>query len=469
MSDDNFSAPSRLTTTDKDGHRIYVHPQEVSGKWNTLRRRVFWGLILFYLILPWIYWNGKQVILLNLPAREFYIFGTTFYGHDGPLLIYLLLGFILLVSFVTSLWGRIWCGYACPQTVFIESVYRPIEKFIEGSARKREKLQQAPWGIEKITKKSLKWFLFLLVSLHIVHSALGYFVGTRELLYITFSSPSENPTLFITMLVMTGIILLDFGWFREQFCIIACPYGRFQSIVMDENSMIVAYDKDRGEPRKRTKGISADEEGDCVNCNRCVNVCPTGIDIRDGLQMECIACTMCIDACDDIMERVKKPKGLIRYSSELELSGKPKKVSFRVYIYLFLFLAMMGGLFSHLQMIKGIRYQFIKGGKEAFQVVKNEKNSLLLNHFKLKLSYYGEEKLSLDMRLASKEALSDLEIIVAPKPMVIQKENKEFTVFFKFPKSYLENGRREIALELFNLKTNELVKKMEVSLVGPIR
>lgn len=461
---------SRLATTDKDGHRVYVHTQDVTGKYNTLRKRIFWFLIMLYLILPWIYWNGKQVILLDLPARKFFIFGTTFYGHDGPLLIYVLLGFILFISFVTSLWGRVWCGYACPQTVFIETFYRPIEKFIEGSARKREKLQKGPWTFEKIWKRSVKWFFFILVSLHIVHSFLGYFVGTHELLRISTQNPSENFTLFLTMLVMTGIILLDFGWFRDQFCIIACPYGRFQSIVMDENSMVVAYDKERGEPRKRTPGIKPEDQGDCVNCDRCVKVCPTGIDIREGLQMECIACTMCIDACDEIMRKVHKPEGLIRYTTELELQNKPKKISNRVYVYLTLFLVMLGGLISHLQLLQGIRYQFIKGGTQPFQRITNtDEASIIANHFKLKLSYYDSKKMTLDLKQKMESRMDDIEIIIPQLPIILENENKEITVFFQFPQTVLDAGKRKIFLELVDATSGVKIKDLEVNLVGPIR
>lgn len=464
---------TRLATTDKDGHRVYIHTQDVKGKWNNLRKKIFWILISFYLILPWIYWNGRQVVKLDLPAREFYIFGSTFYGHDGPLLIYIILGFLFFISFVTSLWGRVWCGYACPQTVFIESIYRVIEKWVEGSARKRQKLHEQKWNLEKIGKRSLKWILYLLVSLHIVHSFLGYFVGTHELLAITLNPPIEHMSLFITMLVMTGIILLDFGWFRDQFCIIACPYGRFQSIVMDENSLVVSYDKKRGEPRKRTEGILPGDNGDCVNCDRCVKVCPTGIDIRDGLQMECLACTYCIDACDEIMRKVNKPEGLIRYTTELELEGKPKKISFRVYIYFVLFLAMVIGLFSHLQYVKGIRYQFIKGGTTPFQKIQVKNEEYIINHFKLELSYYNSEKLNLDIRLfkneSHKEDLSLLEIILPERPIEMTKNNKEVTIFFKYPKHYLINGKRSIELELFDSETDQFIKKLEVNLVGPIR
>ena len=251
---------TRLATTDENGNRVYIHPEDIKGKWKSRRDIFYWFLIFVYLFLPWIYVEKKQWILLNLPKREFHLFGNVFYGHDGPLLLFVILGFVILMAFITSIWGRVWCGWACPQTVFIDAIFRRIEKIVEGNSRKRKALEQAPWSLSKVLKRTLKWILFILVSLHIVHSFLGYFVGTHDLIEITLSSPEKNWTLFITMLTMTGIILFDFGWFKEQFCIIACPYGRFQSVVMDDASMIVAYDKKRGEPR-RSKYISKESEG----------------------------------------------------------------------------------------------------------------------------------------------------------------------------------------------------------------
>lgn len=461
---------SRLATTDEAGLRVYIHTQDVSGKWTRIRKAVYWFLILIYLVLPWIYIDGKQVILLDLPGREFYIFGTTFYGHDGPLLIYLLLGFLFGISFITSLLGRVWCGYACPQTVFIESIFKVIERFVEGSARRRENLESSPWTALKFLKRSIKWFLYLLVSLHIVHSGLGYFVGTRALVEITLLFPSENFGLFTTMLFLTGVILLDFGWFREQFCIIACPYGRFQSIIMDENSLVVAYDKKRGEPRKRTAGIAPNDMGDCVNCDRCVKVCPTGIDIRDGLQMECIACTMCIDACDDIMRRVDKPEGLIKYTTELEVEGKKKKVSPRVYIYLVLLFGVIIGLFSHLQVREGLKSQFIRGSHVPYQVIKKDHQAnMIVNHYKLKLNYYSLKKLTLELVHRDKERFQNISIIIPETPIEIQNENLEVNVFFQFPQNLLTNGERKILLNLIDKNEMKIHREVEVNLVGPIR
>ncbi|MCT4641168.1 MAG: cytochrome c oxidase accessory protein CcoG [Bacteriovoracaceae bacterium] len=456
-----YSLPEdRLQTTDEKGNRVYIHPHDVKGPWKNLRTKVYWFLILLYLVLPWIYIGGKQVILLDLPAREFYIFGKTFYGHDGPFLIFLLLGFLFFFAFVTSVWGRVWCGFACPQTVFIDTIYRFIERKIEGVGPKRDKLERAPWNLEKIVKRFSKWLLYTIVSMHIVHSGIGYFVGTHKLLYITMQSPTTNLYLFVLMLTITAIILFDFGWFREQFCIIACPYGRFQSLVMDENSLIISYDKKRGEPRKRTKGIDPNDLGDCVNCNRCVNVCPTGIDIREGLQMECIACTMCIDACDDIMKKVKKPTGLIRYTTETQIDGKKKKYSPRVYLYGALFIATIFTLMFSLSKRQELKVQVIREGKSPYQYLVTEKK--VINRFSLRMRYMNPKKETLSLHLLA----DNVELIAPEFPLEIENENINSNIFLKFPKSILKNGKKVIQMVIKEDRKDRLIK--DVTLLGPI-
>jgi cytochrome c oxidase accessory protein FixG len=228
---------SRLQTTDAHGNRVFIHPEDLSGRWKNRRLLVYWFLIGIYMLLPWINYQGKQIILIDIPNREFSFFGLTFWGHDVPNLIFVLLGFVFLIGMITSIWGRLWCGWACPQTVFLDSIFRKIESLVEGKSRQRMTLAKAPWSFEKIFKKSLKWTLFTLVSLHIVHSFLGYFVGARKLFWISTQNPAENWALFITMLSLTAIVLFDFGWFREQFCIIMCPYGRLQSILRSQLSL----------------------------------------------------------------------------------------------------------------------------------------------------------------------------------------------------------------------------------------
>lgn len=458
---------SRLKTTDEKGNRVYLFPEDITGFWKTRRRAFYYFLIFLYLFLPWIYIDGKQWVLLDIPKRTFRIFGFEFFGHDGPLLFFLLAGFILTIAFITSIWGRVWCGWACPQTVFIDAIYRNIEKLVEGKARARKALAAAPWTFEKIWKRSLKWFLYILVSLHIVHSFLGYFVGTHKLFWITMTTPTEHWALFLTMLVMTGIILLDFGWFREQFCIIACPYGRFQSVAMDDNSMIVAYDTKRGEPR-RAKGLPKEQEGSCIDCNRCVKACPTGIDIREGTQLECIACTMCIDACDEIMVKLKQPTGLIRYTTENELKGvKKPKIQARSIIYLLLLSALATGLYFSLSLRQQLQVQIFKSSKEAaYQEIKlKDGDKRYINHFRLKafIASVDETKYKIEL----KENDLGLKLTVPEEEFVLRSQNYEVPVFIEFDKSILTKGQRFISILVKNSNTDKIIIEKEVRLVGP--
>lgn len=458
----------RLATTDEKGKRVYLHPEDIKGKWKTRRTAFYWFLISLYLVLPWIYINGKQVILLDLAHREFYIFGTTFYGHDGPLLIFVLIGFVLIISFLTSLYGRIWCGWACPQTVFIDSIYRKIDSLVEGKARQRKALDQSPWDFTKIWKKSLKWILYTAVSLHIVHSFLGYFAGTHKLFWISMGNPHEHWTLFMTMLVMTGIILFDFGWFKEQFCIIACPYGRFQSVAMDANSLVVAYDSKRGEPRRNLKVLPKDQEGDCINCFRCVKACPTGIDIRRGTQLECIACTMCIDACDEIMTKLHRPEGLIKYTTETELNGGKKKIGGRSLIYLVLFIVLIAGFFISLNKRTEFRAQFLRGSKSPFQTIPLQDGRLqIVNHFTMKLYFNNARNEKIDFILDNPADHDGLEIIIPGDVIVLNKDNTVANIFFKFKKDYLTKGSRILKVH-FKDKNKVILKTYDVKLVGPI-
>ena len=453
---------TRLATTDENGNRVYLHPEDIKGTWKSRRKKFYWFLIGLYLVLPWVHINGKQWVKLDLTNRQFTIFGEMFYGHDGPLLIFLFLGFLFFIAFITSLWGRVWCGWGCPQTVFIDSIFRPIERLIEGKSRARAKLDAQEWNLEKIIKRSIKWALYAIVSLHIVHSFLGYFVGTHYLLEISTQSPLKHPELFVTMLVMTAITLFDFGWFREQFCIIACPYGRFQSVLMDESSLVVAYDANRGEPR-RGVAETKESEGDCINCFRCVKACPTGIDIRRGTQLECIACTMCIDACDEIMTRLKRPKGLVRYASQSELEGKKRKVPIRTYLYGIIFVSLIFGLAFSLDYRRGLGLQFLRAQEEPYRMVGE---TTVINHFDLKVNYYHSNGHRLEI-LAPK----NIEIVSPMLPLIIKEANSKLVVFFKFDKNLLVNGESIITLKAMLYKKQQLIeeKTIEVKLVGPFK
>lgn len=456
--------PERLATTDEHGNRIFLYPEDVKGKWKERRKLVYWFLIILYLVLPWFYINEKPAIQVDIFHREFTFFGNTLHGVEPILFFLLVASGLFFIGFVTSLFGRVWCGWACPQTVFIQSIFMKIEAFFEGKAKERRELDKAPWTLNKIIRRSLKWLSFLIVSLHIAHTFIGYVVGPRELFQITMQDPSANWGIFVATMILTAIFFLDFGWFREQFCIIACPYGRMQSVLMDENSLVVSYDVNRGEPRRNPGVVEKSAEGDCINCYNCVKVCPTGIDIRRGTQLECIACTQCIDACDDIMTKLKRPTGLIRYSSENEIKGvKRKVVTVRSAIYVTICLSFISAFFLFLQASTNLNMVFLRS-KTPFQVI--EQGERVVNHFNLKVTHQGSKNYSIFIQVPE-EYKNQIEVITNQNPALIDKPEKKVVVFFKFKPTLLERGTKRVTVFAVDSESHEVLAQKEVTLVGP--
>jgi cytochrome c oxidase accessory protein FixG len=457
--------PERLATTDEHGNRVYLYPEDVKGVWKNRRTVFYWALIIFYLVLPWFYINGKPVLMVNIFKREFTVLGSTLHGVEPILFFLIVASGLFFIAFVTSLLGRVWCGWACPQTVFIQTIFMGVETFIEGKARKRRERDQAPWSFNKLFRKCLKWLVFIAMSLHIAHTFVGYFVGPRELFAITMNGPSENLGLFFATMIATTVILLDFGWFREQFCIIACPYGRMQSVVMDDNSLVVSYDVKRGEPRRGTDTIARANEGDCINCYACVKVCPTGIDIRRGTQLECIACTQCIDACDDIMTKVNKPKGLIRYSSENEINGKKRKlITPRSIVYIVISTLFVSAFIYFLNASTNLQLVFLRA-KTPFQVI--ESGELIVNHFTLKLSHQGQREFKVNFSVRDQELTNKINVVTPVHPTLIDTPEKKIVIFFKFNPSILEAGTKKVTVNVFDEISQTIVATEEVVLVGP--
>jgi cytochrome c oxidase accessory protein FixG len=453
----------RLATTDEHGNRVYLHPEDVKGPWKDRRNIVYWFLIGIYLVLPWIYISGKPALMINIFKREFSLLGFTFYGVD-PILFFLIAIFMLFfIAFMTSLFGRVWCGWACPQTVFIQSLFLKVETLVEGSARKRRELEKAPLTFSKVLKKIVKWSIFTIISLHIAHTFIGYFIGPRELLAITMNSPMENFGIFTATMIITSIFLLDFGWFREQFCIIACPYGRMQSVMMDENSLVVAYDLKRGEPRRGSASTESKNEGDCINCYNCVKVCPTGIDIRRGSQLECIACTNCIDACDETMIKINKPKGLIRYASENEAQGlKRKLITPRSILYAVLSFLFVVIFIIFLNSSTDLKLIFLRGN-EAYRFNAGQ----IINQFTLKFSHQGSNTYKVLLKLKDEELNSQVTIITPVSPIGIKLHETKAIVFFKFTPEILKQGSRKIEVDVVDIETKKIITSKEVNLVGP--
>ncbi|MEZ4400230.1 MAG: cytochrome c oxidase accessory protein CcoG [Kofleriaceae bacterium] len=331
------SSPSDrvLSTLNQDGSRFLIRPRLSPGRFLTRRRVVAWALIVLFVALPRLRIGGRPAFLIDLVTREISIAGAVFRPSDGFLLMLLGLTVVLTVFFVTALWGRVWCGWGCPQTVYLEHVFRPIERLWEGSPSEQRKLDATKlpsW------RRVGKWVTFAALAFAVANVFLAYFVGTDRLEQWITHSPATHPVGFGVVVFVSGLMFFDFAYFREQTCIVACPYGRLQSVLVDKQSLIIGYDAGRGEPRGKsakktslpvvTDGASpaAAPKGDCIDCGACVTTCPTGIDIRAGLQMECIGCAQCIDACDHVMDKVAKPRGLIRYTSADELAGKPRSI-----------------------------------------------------------------------------------------------------------------------------------------------
>jgi len=326
-----------LSTLNKDGSRRWLRPRISPGRFLNARRVVGYALMLIFTVLPYIKIKGRPAMLLDLPNREFTFFGTTFLPTDTLLLALLLLSIFIGIFLATALFGRVWCGWGCPQTVYMELLYRPIERLFDG--RNYKSGGKAP--VHPL-RRAAKYVVFLVVSFYLAHTFLAYFVGVDELARWVRQSPVEHPTAFLIMAAMTALMMFDFSYFREQVCTLMCPYGRLQSVLLDRQSLIVGYDPARGEPRGRMtrrqrEQLARGEElsrGDCVDCGLCVTTCPTGIDIRKGLQMECVGCAQCIDACDSVMVKTGQAPGLIRYSSQQAMqTGKASVLRPRVVIY----------------------------------------------------------------------------------------------------------------------------------------
>lgn len=334
-------APSigSVTTINQDGSRYFIHPRDVSGMWTRIRRTTAWVLIVIYIALPIVPINGAPAVFLDVLHRKFHLFGITLMFQDLWLLFFLISGLGFSLFLITAIFGRIWCGWACPQTVFLDQVFRRVERLIDGDDKARRQLDQAPWTVVKMTKRTLKHAIYFLLAALITHIFVSYFFSLPEMYTMVRKSPLENWSIFLFVLGMSSALYFNFAWFREQFCIVMCPYGRLQSALIDDNSIVIGYDEVRGEPRGKPDEVT----GDCVDCRRCIQVCPTGIDIRQGLQLECIACTACLDACDDVMVRLGRKKGLIRHDSLNALTGRTAQF-LRPRLFLYLFFALAGAI-----------------------------------------------------------------------------------------------------------------------------
>lgn len=327
-----------VATINEDGSRNFLHPADVRGRYTLARRVAAFFLIAVYILLPWIPIHGHPAVFLDVAHRRFHLFGLTLLAQDLWLLFFVISGLGFALFYVTAILGRLWCGWACPYTVFLEHVFRRIERLLEGDATHRRALDRAPWTASKIARRVTKHALYVLCAAAIAHIFLSYFISLPTLYGYMGESPLRHLASFVGVMALTGVLYFCFAWFREQFCVVMCPYGRLQSAMTDDETIVIGYDSGRGESRGKATDPRA---GHCVDCRRCVQVCPTGIDIRHGLQMECIGCAACMDACDEVMTRLDRPKGLVRYDSLNGLAGKRRRI-LRPRIVLYTALMLLG-------------------------------------------------------------------------------------------------------------------------------
>ena len=449
-------APSSLYTLDEHGKRLWVYPQKIQGFFTRRRGLVSAFLILFYLLVPWIKVDGLPAIQLNILERQFILLGHIFWPQDVKYLVFILLGAALSLFFFTALAGRLWCGWACPQTVFLEFIFHRIETWIEGDRNQRMALDRAPLSVEKVLKKGFKHLIFLAFASLIANTFLAYFVGVENVLDWMTGPPSAHWTAFIFMMANLVLFYFDFAWFREQFCTVLCPYARFQSALADEQTLQVSYDERRGEPR----GKLGKSEGDCVDCGACVRVCPTGIDIRNGTQLECIGCARCIDACDDIMRKVDKPEGLVRYDSLSRMMNQDQPLfRGRVLIYGILLIGLTIGFVWSITARPLVEVTILRNPGEPYSILPDGRVS---NHLSLRIVNKGREPRLVSFEL---EKPTDAELVVPVQPFHLKANSlQRMEVFVMVPQDKMPEGKLPVKLKMYS---REEVADPDVILLGP--
>jgi cytochrome c oxidase accessory protein FixG len=436
-----------LPTMNEDGSRRWIRPKPSHGRWWRRRQVVAYLLMAVFFAAPHLRIFGKPVFLMDLPRRQFTLMGYTFLPTDTLLFMFTLGSGVIGIFLLTAFFGRAWCGWACPQTVYLEFLFRPIGRWFDGGYTQSRALdKQGAW----FTPRRIgKYITFFLLALYVSHTLLAFFVGTEQLYSWMLHSPAAHPTAFFFVVLFTGLVWFNFTYFREQTCLIVCPYGRWQSALIDRQSLIVAYDVNRGEPRALGAKNRDPNAGDCIACNACVQTCPTGIDIRNGLQMECVHCTQCIDACDEIMTKVGKPTGLIRYSSQDEIAGKPRKLlRLRTVLYPIVLTILLGGLGTALVLKEPADLTVLRGLAAPFTAeadgrIANQLRVVLTNRRSAPMTY----TLTVDgLRDASLPA-DQVTVVIPQNPLRIDAgATARTTLFVLLPPSAFVNGERWISL-----------------------
>ncbi len=452
---------------DKTGNREWVYPKKPKGKLTTIRTWFSFSLMALMFSGPFIKVNGHPFILLNILQRKFIILGFPFWPQDMPLFALLMITFVVFVVVFTVLFGRVWCGWACPQTIFMEMLFRKIEYLIEGDYTQQIKLDDAPWDANKIFKKTLKHTIFFVLSVAIANIFLGYIIGIDEVGKLITDGPTENFGEFIALIIFSSVFYFVFAKFREIVCIVICPYGRLQGLMLDNNSILVTYDFVRGEPRGHIKKATDQTHlGDCIDCKRCVHVCPTGIDIRNGSQLECVNCTACIDECDDVMKKVSRPKGLIRYASQDEIVNKTKNgLTFRSGAYVVILALLFSALVYFLVSRKNIDTTLLRTPGMLFQQQDSDRVSNMYN-FVIVNKTFDNQKIMVKVSEPSNAVIKMIDRDF--NGMELKEDDLIKSSFFIIMKQKdITQNNTNVVIDIYS--NGELKDKIKTNFVGPVK
>jgi cytochrome c oxidase accessory protein FixG len=459
-----------LPTLNEDGSRRWIRPKPSHGKWWRRRQTVAYLLMAIFFAAPHLRVFGKPVFLMDLPRRQFTLMGYTFLPTDTLLFMFTLGSGVIGIFLLTALFGRAWCGWACPQTVYLEYLFRPIGRWFDGGYTHSRALdKQGAW----FTPRRLgKYITFFLLSLFVSHTFLAFFVGTDQLYSWMVHSPAAHPSAFFFVVLFTGIVWFNFTYFREQTCLIVCPYGRWQSALIDRQSKIVAYDYVRGEPRALGAKNRDPNAGDCISCNACVQTCPTGIDIRNGLQMECVHCTQCIDACDEIMTKIGKPTGLIRYSSQDEIAGQPRHfLRMRTILYPVVLTIMLGGLGAAMYFKEAADLTVLRGLDGPFTT---EADGRIANQVRVKITNRRGDPMAYTITLDSLGGgdirANEITAVIPENPMLVNAgATKSSSLFILLPARAFTNGEKWVWVSVSDPQGyHETVKYRLLGPSGPV-
>ncbi|MBL4592402.1 MAG: cytochrome c oxidase accessory protein CcoG [Flavobacteriales bacterium] len=456
-----------ISTVDEEGKRKWLYPKKPVGKYTNYRTYLSYVLLLMLFGTPWVKIGGEPLLMINVVTRKFVLFGQVFWPQDFYLFGLIMVTLVIFVVLFTTVYGRVFCGWLCPQTIFMEMVYRKIEYWIDGDHKQQERLTKQKWDAEKIRKRIFKYTIFYLIALAISHTFLAYIIGSDGLIEIQTSPMQEHLGGFLTIIGFSWVFFFVYAWFREQVCLIVCPYGRLQGVMLDRNSLVVAYDYIRGERKEGRAKFRKNEnrkelgKGDCIDCNQCVDVCPTGIDIRNGTQLECINCTACMDACDFIMLKTNQDQGLIRLDSENAIADKTKKrttirtkaysaillllVVFIVYLF-----TLRGNMETTILRTPGMLFQEQEGG-------------FITNLYNVKVINKSNKELHLTFEII--DGKGTIEMVGGEVLSVEKGKSGQQAFFIKIHQDDLKIKKTPIVIGVY--KDGELMEKNKTNFLGP--